>query len=126
MTYGFTKVQCYKCAVEFYMPDILEATCRRHTDQSFYCPNGHGQVYKTSITDELRRERDLLKQQIAQKDDEIRLEREAADKERKRLVRLQKRTAAGVCQCCNRTFTNVARHMQTKHPDFRTKLECVA
>ena len=28
------------------------------------------------------------------------------------------RVAEGVCNCCNRKFVNVARHMKTKHPAF--------
>lgn len=32
--------------------------------------------------------------------------------------RLRKRASAGVCPCCNRTFSQLARHMQTKHPTF--------
>jgi hypothetical protein len=28
--------------------------------------------------------------------------------------------ANGVCVCCNRSFKNLAAHMQTKHPEFAT------
>jgi hypothetical protein len=28
------------------------------------------------------------------------------------------RTKNGVCPCCTRSFTNLRRHMATKHPDF--------
>lgn len=34
------------------------------------------------------------------------------------LTRAKKRAAAGTCACCKRTFSNVARHMKTKHPEF--------
>jgi len=34
------------------------------------------------------------------------------------LTRAKKRAAAGVCACCKRTFSNVERHMKTKHPEF--------
>lgn len=26
--------------------------------------------------------------------------------------------ACGVCPCCNRSFTNVRRHMTSQHPDY--------
>lgn len=29
----------------------------------------------------------------------------------------QTRIGAGICPCCNRTFSQLARHMQSKHPD---------
>jgi len=32
------------------------------------------------------------------------------------LKRVKRRINGGVCTCCNRTFTNLARHMKTKHP----------
>ncbi len=66
----------------------------------------------------LRRERDRLKQQMAQKDDEIReVERQRLAAERK-AKRIQRRAHAGLCPCCNRTFQDVVRHMKAKHPDI--------
>ena len=32
--------------------------------------------------------------------------------------RLKRRVAAGTCPCCQRTVAQLARHMQTKHPDY--------
>lgn len=37
-------------------------------------------------------------------------------------TRTKNRIAKGVCPCCSRTFLDLQRHMQTKHPDF-TKQE---
>lgn len=42
----------------------------------------------------------------------------AANKERKATARLRKRIKNGVCPCCHRTVSQLARHMKTKHPDF--------
>lgn len=33
-------------------------------------------------------------------------------------TRLKNRIAKGVCPCCTRHFTNLERHMETKHPDY--------
>jgi hypothetical protein len=41
----------------------------------------------------------------------------AQKKSEAELRRIQKRTAAGVCPCCNRTFQQLARHMKTRHPE---------
>jgi hypothetical protein len=35
------------------------------------------------------------------------------------IKRLKKRSAAGVCPCCNRTFKELANHMKSKHAQFR-------
>ena len=43
---------------------------------------------------------------------------DALSKERAAAIAMKKRAQAGVCPCCTRTFTNVARHMKTKHPDY--------
>ncbi len=34
------------------------------------------------------------------------------------MTKVKKRAANGVCPCCNRTFSDLARHMKAKHPDF--------
>jgi len=33
------------------------------------------------------------------------------------VAKIKKRVGRGVCPCCNRHFTNLQRHMETKHPD---------
>lgn len=33
-------------------------------------------------------------------------------------TRIKNRIKNGVCPCCNRTFQNLASHMQNKHPDY--------
>jgi DNA repair exonuclease SbcCD ATPase subunit len=92
-----------------------------------YCAYGHGQVYVEGETEEtkIRRERDRLAQQIAQSDDEIKRQRElreTAERQaaaaRGQVTKLKNRASAGVCPCCNRTFSQLKRHMDQKHPDF--------
>lgn len=36
------------------------------------------------------------------------------------LRKLKLRVGRGVCPCCNRTFADLARHMQSKHPEVAT------
>jgi hypothetical protein len=94
------------------------------------CPSGHqwGWSKEMSEDEKVRRERDLLKQRLAQKDDEIRSakeQRDAADRRasaaRGQVTKLRNRAAAGVCPCCNRTVSQLARHMATKHPTFKAE-----
>jgi hypothetical protein len=49
----------------------------------------------------------------------------AIDRERKshaatkgHLTRTKKRAASGVCPCCRRSFKQLRRHMQNKHPVY--------
>lgn len=122
---------CYKCNTHFAMSEtVYRLAQERKGDLAFYCPNGHGQVYAEgeSQLDKMRRERDRLAQQIAQKDDEItaeRLLRQAAERQasasKAQVTRLKTRAGAGVCPCCNRTFSGLARHMSAKHPNFKAE-----
>lgn len=106
----------------------------RTSHQSFYCLHGHSNVYREgeSELDKIRRERDRLKQQAAQKDDELRWARQSEQRQREEAqhqrnrangykghaTRITKRAKAGICPCCNRHFTALERHMATKHPEF--------
>lgn len=122
------KVMCYKCEVEFWLNDEFYRVAKQRAEaMSWYCPNGHSQVFtaRESEADQLRRERDRLVQRLAQKDDEIanrERAREAAERRvsaaRGQITKLKKRASNGICPCCNRTFANLARHMGTKHPGF--------
>ena len=116
---------CCDCGIEFHVPVQFQRACQENSKKSFHCPNGHSQHYTESEADKLRRERDKLKQEQAYLNDRLRQlrdEREAAERSasaRKGVItRMKKRAAAGVCQCCNRTFQNLANHMANKHPKF--------
>jgi hypothetical protein len=94
---------------------------------TFYCPNGHGAAFSLGETEEakMRRERDNALQRVAEWQDYAKAEetkRLAAERSaaaaRGQVTKIKKRTSAGVCPCCNRHFTQLERHMGSKHPDF--------
>ena len=124
---SFEEMECVNCFVVFGVPFGFIAK-RRQDKQSFYCPNGHSMSYRESALDRERRERQRLEQQIAQRDDEIRRQREmreaaerTASARKGQITKLKNRAAAGVCPCCNRTFQNLARHMNSQHPKYRAE-----
>lgn len=112
---------CPRCAVVFAIPKRMEEA-RRADGQTFYCPSGHPMSWKTT-------EADRLREQLSRVDADRKYAWQVyqeADADRKRtaaslrvtkghLTRLKNRVEAGVCIHCNRTFQNVARHMQSKH-----------
>jgi hypothetical protein len=127
--YGYLVIEtCYQCKTPFAMSEpIYRAALQRREAMDFYCPNGHSQHYLTgeSDLDKMRRERDRLTQRLAQKDDDIRYWQEASgQKDRKlraakgQITKIKNRATKGLCPCCNRHFTNLERHMGTKHPSF--------
>lgn len=118
----FVVEECCNCGIQF----AITSDFKRRMQNShawFYCPVGHSQRY-TAETDaeKARRERDIAKQQLARAEDEKR-EAVAAAEARARAAeaktkRVTKRAHAGLCQCCNRTFSNVVQHMADMHPEI--------
>lgn len=120
---------CYTCKMEFGMSDSFYDTMLRLKEGGkFYCPAGHTQHYITGETelDKMRRRAEKAEQDRAYWQDRIReVGEEKAAIERKNIAirgvvtRMKNRAANGVCLCCNRTFTNLQKHMETKHPQFK-------
>lgn len=108
------ELECGTCGVCHCIPQSLYNKCKEEGG-FWHCPNGHSRGFHEGS---IRKERDRLKQQLAQKEDEIREEQTKRAEVERQMKRMQKRAKAGVCPCCNRTFTSMARHMQTKHPEF--------
>ena len=113
---------CIECGILFAMPADYIKT-RQETGKSFYCPNGHSMVYgkgtATALREQLKdaeeRARRLAAQLVSATD-----QLQATKKE---LQRHKKRTANGVCPCCNRSFVQLQRHMKTKHPEYQAEHE---
>lgn len=114
---------CCSCQSQMWLPEALYVAAKHSPAITFYCPYGHPQIYPAgeSTLTLVRRERDRLTQQLAEKDDEINKWKVTArrhiaqsEKQAKTLRRVDK----GVCPCCNRSFVALQRHMKTKHPDF--------
>lgn len=118
---------CCRCKTHIVLPNDLYSAAKKSPAISFYCPYGHPQHFPAgeSEAEKLRRERDRLAQQIAEKDDEIKWQRDIRERaerqlsaQRGQVTKLKKRASAGTCPCCSRTFQNMAEHMKKQHPDF--------
>lgn len=119
---------CVKCGMHFGIPADYDAR-RREDHALFYCPSGHQQCYvgKTEaekLRDEVAREKHWREQAEARSAD-FRQQRDAHERSARAFkgvaTRIKKRVKHGVCPCCNRTFANVAAHMETKHPTYGEK-----
>ena len=106
--------ECCACGITFAVPRWWDQK-RRATHEDFYCPNGHNLSY--GAKSDADRARDA-KQAQAVAEARARQLRADLDLEQARLARLKKRVKAGVCPCCERTFTCLARHIKTKHPEY--------
>lgn len=126
-------IACAQCKETIHLSDAQDLMLRRN-QATFFCLWGHNNYFPQgqSEAEKLRLERDRLKQQIAQKNDEIAeawtaaaANAEAIGRAERRvsaakgqITRLKNRASAGVCPCCNRTFVQLARHMAAKHKGF--------
>lgn len=127
--YTLRSVTCYLCGVLFGLEDSY-ATRRRNDHREFSCPNGHSQAYigKSKVEQERdaarelaqreSRRRELAERQAGWANDDAERARRSAAAYKGWATRIRNRIANGVCPCCNRSFTNVRRHMTTKHPDY--------
>lgn len=114
------QIECGTCGVVHAIPEAMYDA--KHKEGGFWqCPNGHSRGFSRGS---LQKENERLKQDAARLEQiaaEQRRLREKAEKQlkktAKKLMNVEKRAHAGVCPCCNRTFSNVQRHMETKHPE---------
>ncbi len=113
-TVSLTSLNCGHCEIVFAMPSSMLKS-RKQDGGYFYCPNGHNISY--SETDNQR-----LKLRVASLEGETVDLRERSEQWKRKeaaargvATRAKNRARAGVCQFCNRTFQNVARHVQSKH-----------
>lgn len=119
---------CHRCKTLMWIPEPLNTAALASPGViSFHCAYGHGQVYAKGETEEdkLRRELQRSQQRLAEKDDEIRAQRDSREATERQLAaqkgvvtRIKNRVGHGVCPCCTRSFNDVARHMKSKHPDY--------
>lgn len=118
-------VSCASCTIRFYLPDLKYDRCKER-GEGFYCPNGHSSVFSETEIGRLKKELETEQKKLkwAQQSRDYYQERSRTLEKsraavRGQLTRVKNRVKHGLCPCCNRTFQNVARHMKTKHPDFK-------
>ncbi len=117
-TLGFFVEHCCNCGIAFGMPSEFRARKLRDGGD-FYCPGGHRQFYTESENTRLKKqlEQETKRRQWAEEAKERSYKAEIAT--RGHLTRLKKRVTNGVCPCCQRSFINLKRHIETKHKDWK-------
>lgn len=129
VTKNYKTTSCITCGVDIVLVDEFYDK-RLKNGKLYYCPNGHSQYFLAGRGEEETEEQRLRKvidkerawrAQQERETERQRLLRRAAERReaaQKGLVtRLKNRAAAGLCSCCNRSFVNLKRHMEIKHPE---------
>jgi len=114
----FTVRQCSECGITYCLPQNF-SRARSEDHKSWYCPNGHSQyIPALSDAEKLRKQLDDEKRRHSQTQMELMAAEQKVTSVQKEKSRLQKRVKNGACPCCHRQFTQLSRHMKSKHPDF--------
>ena len=127
----FTKFSCPNCGVVFTITTDME-NYRRRDGHPFYCPNGHSISFDNSLEERLKAEQQKVAN-LNVRNVELAGKLERAETAKAQAVekkkRIETRVSNGVCPCCNRTFQNLGRHMQTKHkgdPSYKFNIDKLA
>lgn len=116
------------CHIAFAVPAEWDQQKRRD-HSSFYCPNGHRQRYTGESdlekAERLRKEAERreservnsVQAQLNETRHALEVAKRQAAIEKGKLTRHRNRVNRGVCPCCTRTFQNLARHIETQHPE---------
>lgn len=111
------------CGMRHAMPsELRDFQLRKHAEgDSFYvyCPLGHTHAPAGESKSEKLERRLIKERERSARIDAEREQAEASARAQKgHATRLRKRAKAGVCPCCKRTFKQLSRHMENKHPEF--------
>ena len=118
---GYTTLEvdvCLTCGIMFALPEEMLARARKTPSIWWYCPNGHHWHFPVKTEEQkLQEAKDQLARERSRHDQtqaSLSATRGVVTKQRKKLERVSK----GICPCCNRSFSDLKKHMQTKHPDY--------
>ena len=122
----FHVVSCYHCGVRFGIESQLHRRVVTEAKGTVYCPAcGKESCWRESEDKKRIRE---LERKLQWEASECARQKAARDAAEASLIatkgvvtRMRRRTAAGVCPCCQRTFKQLAAHMKTQHPDYERR-----
>ena len=111
------------CGIKFAVPTNLH---RRYTDRdqdSLYCPLGHSCVPGVNKVKDLEGQLSRANARATAQFDRAEAISRSRAAVKGQVTKIKRRIFNGVCPCCNRTFQNLQRHMDSKHPKFIKKSE---
>jgi len=114
----FTMHECGGCGIPFFAPTKW-LNKKMESNGSFNCPNGCNRVFvgKTEA-DKLKDELRAMSERAIKKEEELQNKWLDALGEKNKLEKQLKKVHNGTCPCCKRSFQNLERHMQSKHPEL--------
>lgn len=113
------------CGIHMAIPEDLHSIAKRNKGKVVWCPLGHQFIFSNTVEEQLeqakqetkraRQREAAVRDLLEQEEHSHRATKGHVTRKKKELARVK----AGVCPCCTRSFQNLARHMETKHPEFK-------
>lgn len=122
--YGSLTVLTCWCGTRHAVPtELRNHQLRQHNDgrhvDDIYCPLGHTHVPSgESEAAKERRRREQAEARNQHLADQLGAAERSKSALKGQVTKIKKRVGKGVCPCCNRSFSNVERHMHSQHPEF--------
>lgn len=126
LTLAIDAIKCGTCNVWFGIERGMLSNLRE-TGNWFWCPNGCRIYYFEDENTKLRKEAERLRKTVEAEREYARSLRATNERVNRRLsaakgqiTKARKRAAAALCpvEGCKRSFVNVAKHIETCHPDW--------
>lgn len=114
-------ITCGKCGGIYAISERFRQQKEEHSGywNCPYCDCSWG--YGTSTVDKLKQELDMERKRKEWAQTDAKNERRRRIALKGQVTKIKNRVGNGICPCCNRSFHNLARHMSSKHPDFKKK-----
>lgn len=116
---------CPVCGVTYGIPSAMQRNAYDKGEGAiqWFCPNGHQLGYHGPS--EAQKAREKAENQARWAEQRLKAERDLRAHTERQLAaqkgqttKARKRAAAALCPCCNRSFVQLRRHMEAKHPDY--------
>lgn len=129
-TETFHVVSCYTCGVPFGITSSIYRRVVTDAEGSVHCPAcGNMTCWCESKAEkEIKRLQGELKTantktEMSKRTAEIEMDKRQRAENSLRttkgvVTKIKQRVGKGVCPCCNRSFRDLQRHMNSKHPDY--------
>lgn len=121
-----TDVHCGRCGAAYAISERFRQECLER-GTGWHCPycqcswgyftNGENARLKRELELE-RKRKEWAEQEAANARARAQRAEHATRAQKGVTTKLRKRIANGVCPCCRRSFTNLARHIAGQHPGF--------
>ncbi len=121
------QVDCISCKAIFGMTKTADDNYQNN-HKSFNCPYCDNSMFYPGKSD-IEREREKTQRALSQLEQQEALTKYQkkralsyqyqARAEKGAKTRLKNRVKNGICPCCNRTFQNLARHINGQHPEYK-------